>query len=118
MTNFWSLFLSKLLDFDESIKVFLFKYIMLFEGMIMIEKKERKSNIDLLKIILAFMVIVIHFNHKGMGGGTLYTTKNNLFFLNFMTSLSVVAVNCFVLITGYFSINNNSFKTKKFFICI
>ena len=75
--------------------------------------QERKSNIDLLKIILAYMVIILHFNNENMGKAFLYTSGYNLFFLKYMESLSIIAVNCFILITGYLSVNTNNFKLKK-----
>ena len=67
-------------------------------------KSERQSNIELLRILSAIGVIILHYNNAGIGGGFLYVKplSLNYFFLNFLESLCICAVNIFILITGYF----------------
>ena len=62
----------------------------------------RQSNIELLRIIAMVMVIVLHvLNHGGIRDVYMFGTVGHwLFWLIF--SLCFVAVNIFVLITGYF----------------
>ena len=68
------------------------------------EKTARNSNIELLRIILMFMVILLHFNNSEMGGAFNYAENKplNSFILYFLESLSICAVNCFMIISGYF----------------
>lgn len=75
--------------------------------------KQRLSNFDLLKIIAFIFVVVLHFN--GLGKALDYAESNKVTELFFMIgeSIAIVAVPVFVLITGYFSINNKSFTLKK-----
>jgi len=66
-------------------------------------KKERRYGIDLLKIILAFMVLTLHFNAGATGQVLQHAT---IFPWNILvqvvTLLCYPAVNCYVLISGYF----------------
>lgn len=69
---------------------------------------KRNIGVDLLKIILALMVITIHFNARATGN--VYNSVN-FFPLKFLVygihALCLPAVNCYILITGYFSYSNN-----------
>ena len=49
-------------------------------------KLERNSNIELLRIILMFMVILLHFNNSEMGGAFNYVENKplNSFILYFL----------------------------------
>lgn len=73
-------------------------------------KKERNSNIELLRIICMYFVIAGHviMKYKNDSLGT-----NEYFISNILRSFFVVAVNCFVIISGYFSINLNYKKLIK-----
>lgn len=69
--------------------------------------KERNSNIELLRILCMFMVILLHFNgrcinHEIWNLAGLLTPR--LWVGHGVYSLCVMAVDCFVLISGYFSI--------------
>ncbi len=67
-------------------------------------QEERKSNIELLRIILMMMVITLHFNIPS--GHAIELASNvplNLNILYILESFSICAVNTFVLITGYFN---------------
>ena len=66
--------------------------------------KERNCGIDLLKIVLAFMVITIHIHANGTGQVLLYSTTQQWKALaTFVTFLCYPAVNTYILITGYYS---------------
>lgn len=68
----------------------------------------RKTNLDLLRIISMFMVVVLHtLSH----GGILANNKDNTILLGilyFIKILSVIAVNLFVLINSYLMTNRKS----------
>ncbi|MBE6310376.1 MAG: acyltransferase [Bacteroidales bacterium] len=68
----------------------------------------RQSNIELLRIISMIMILMVHFT-----GATFpipnQITINNFFNINtstkvIMESFSIIGVNCFILISGYFGI--------------
>lgn len=68
------------------------------------QKTERNHGIDLLKILLAIMVITIHINATGTGQVLRYATESPWRQLvAIMTTLSYPAVNTYILITGYYS---------------
>ena len=69
---------------------------------------QRNSNIELLRILCMLMVLILHFNNHCatpglLGLPDLLTPKLSSGFL--IECFCIVAVNCFVLISGYFSIN-------------
>lgn len=73
--------------------------------------KTRQSNLELLRIIAIFMILVIHANMISLSRPTsaelianpLATTTRY-----FIESLGIVGVNIFVLISGWFLINTRS----------
>ena len=72
--------------------------------------KERQSNIELLRIICMFMIIMHHFVVNVWYPGMLnmhipYTIGESIFL--FSHCLFFIGVNCFVLISGYFSIKTS-----------
>ena len=75
----------------------------------------RKSNIELFRILLILMVIVLHYFNAEMGGvlGHVIPGSINYYFTHFIESLCIVAVNGFVLITGYFSYSKEKVKVSK-----
>lgn len=75
----------------------------------MIMEKERKSNIELLRILAILGVIVLHYNNAKIGGGMAFVDKGSLnyYILYFLESIFVCAVDLFVLISGYFLANTN-----------
>ena len=79
----------------------------------MIDMKERKSNLELLRILAMCGIIILHYT--GMGGAV----QNNVFpsfswfAVHFLNSFCIPLVNCFVLITGYFLIEKTVFSLKK-----
>lgn len=74
----------------------------------------RDSNIELLRIVLILMVITLHYCNSAMGGLLPNThVLQNKIIGNIAESVSIIAVNVFILITGYYSYNKNSVKLKK-----
>ena len=75
--------------------------------------KKRESNIELLRIFSMLGVIVLHYNNNG--GGLQYVTKYsaNYFVLIIMESLTICAVDLFMLISGYFSCKNKKTLIEK-----
>ena len=75
--------------------------------------KKRDNNLDLLRIISMLMVVCIH--AVGWGGlveGALIPGTANWYLGNAMQTLSLQAVNCFVLISGYF-LCTSQFRLRK-----
>ncbi|MBR6968592.1 MAG: acyltransferase [Ruminococcus sp.] len=64
----------------------------------------RASNIELLRILTMLGVIVLHYNNAGIGGGFALVEKNslNFYIMHIFESISIVAVDLFVLISGFF----------------
>lgn len=67
-------------------------------------KKDRNSNIELLRVIAMFGVIILHYNNPNMGGGLKFVSDGsvNFYVLYFLNSISICAVNIFMLISGYY----------------
>lgn len=76
--------------------------------------KERKSNIELLRIIAMIMIISGHYFWILMNRNFGSVPKNNNYYLvSFFESIFIVGVNLFVLITGYFMIDKIKVNTRK-----
>ena len=74
---------------------------------------ERNSNIELLRLILILMVVTEHFISSTY---SLEIVKNNSttnFIFHFLSSLCVCAVNCFMIISGFFLYGNKKIKISK-----
>lgn len=71
-------------------------------------KPVRESNIELLRILSIIGVIILHYNNTNAGGGFLYVTEYsaNYWVLHFLESIFVIAVDLFILISGYFMATN------------
>lgn len=78
-----------------------------------ITMKERNSNIELLRIILAMGVIALHYNNPDMGGGLLYATGMNYYLLLFFENMSICAVDVFLIISGYYLCTSSRFSSLK-----
>lgn len=78
---------------------------------------QRKSNIELLRIVLILFVIVLHYMNAIMGGSLGHVQPNtvNYYLDHFIESLSIIAVNVFIIITGYFSYKKSSIRLSKAF---
>lgn len=70
-------------------------------------KKERESNIELLRILTIIGVIVLHYNNKAIGGAFEFVQYKSLNFyvLYIFESIFICAVNVFIIISGYFLCN-------------
>lgn len=79
--------------------------------------RNRESNIELLRIVLMFMIITLHYNWPDMGKALAYaynSDSNASFnFLWIMQNASLGAVNCFIIVSGYYSINRTDIKISK-----
>lgn len=70
-------------------------------------KKQRLSNIELLRVISMFLVLLVHADYFSLGAPTVDDIKIDpvdAFFRIFFESISIVCVNVFVLISGWFGI--------------
>lgn len=73
--------------------------------------RQRQSNIELLRIVSMFLVLMVHFNFLALGNPTLdELSGNRIVILSrvFLESLSICCVNVFILISGYFGIRANT----------
>lgn len=76
--------------------------------------KTRNSNIELLRLLLILGVILLHFNNSEMGGAfSLVQSGLSKHFLYFLEGLSICSVNCFMIISGYFLLENKEVKLSK-----
>lgn len=83
-------------------------------------ENRKNNNFDLLKVIAIFMVFVLHYLNKNFGGALAGTEvySFNYVISHFIESLSIVAVNLFVLISGYFMIDKQEVKFSKIFMIL
>ena len=66
--------------------------------------KERNIGIDILRILLALMVVIVHFNARGTGHVSSSVTWAPMKFLIYgMDAIVLPAVNIYVIVSGYFS---------------
>lgn len=74
-----------------------------------LNKHSRESNIELLRILTMMGVIILHYNNASIGKGfsLVETNSLNYFFLNFIESVFVCAVDLFMIISGYFMFKSN-----------
>ena len=81
-----------------------------------IARKNRMINLDLLRIIAMIMIVSLHFlSYCGILDETIDIKNFNIVFSWTLECLCMVAVNIYVLISGYFLIDS-TFKWKKFFL--
>lgn len=77
------------------------------------ERKVRDSNIELLRIISMLMVLSVHIDGASLGLPEIASGKDQLTAVNFwklsVETVSIIGVNCFTIISGYFGIR---FKVK------
>lgn len=79
---------------------------------IQVTEKERNTNLDALRIISMLMVLTLHYLSKGGLLESKNVTENQYIIYWFLECLSIVAVNCYVLISGFFLVKSE-FKMKK-----
>ncbi len=70
----------------------------------MANRKNRESNIELLRILAAMAVVIMHYNGRGSLGGFANVAGGsfNEIILTFFEAVTICAVNLFVIISGYF----------------
>ena len=81
--------------------------------------KKRESNIELLRIIVMIMIIALHF----LGGfGKILSQVNrksvNFYLAVLLESFFIIAVNCFIFITGYFQIEKKKINLNKLILLV
>ena len=77
-----------------------------------ITKTKRQSNIELLRMLAMFLVLLVHADYFSLGAPSIQEIHNNSldsFLRIFFEAISIVCVNVFVLISGWFGIKP-SFK--------
>lgn len=72
--------------------------------------KERNSNIELLRVVCMYFIIAWHIIMKYTN---YYLGSNEYYISTILRSFFIVAVNCFVIISGYFGIKLNVRKMMK-----
>lgn len=80
-------------------------------------KPIRQSNIELLRIIAMFLVLVVHANYFTLGSPTYHeinTMPVSSFTRIFFQSLSILCINVFILISGWFEIKPTFKKFANF----
>lgn len=80
-------------------------------------KNIRNSNIELLCLVLMAFVVVLHFNNSD-GGGAFKLAKElpvENAVLHLLEAYCILAVNCFMIVSGYFLYMNKKVKFGKIF---
>lgn len=77
-------------------------YLVLLKGVISMNKTKRNYGLDLLKILSMVMVVLLHATSYGIKNTLCLPLSAKWLDIVVIRSLSGVAVNCFVLINGYF----------------
>lgn len=79
------------------------------------QKKERHSNLELLRILAALFVIVVHYVNPDIGKAFAYTEgmPSHYKLLLIAKMFSICAVNIFVMISGYFSCTSMRVRVWK-----
>ena len=68
------------------------------------EKTERNSSVELLRLLAGIGVVILHYNFiPGGGGAAEHSSGGSYILLMFLEMVCCVAVNAFILITGYFN---------------
>jgi len=78
-------------------------------------KNSRQSNIELLRILAAMGVIVLHYNNETIGAAfsVARSVPQNYFLLMFLQAVFVSAVNLFIVISGFFLIQTEKRDLRK-----
>lgn len=74
-------------------------------------KRSRLANIELLRILCMIMIVCGHAILYGKFGETSENHLND-FLIGYLRTICSVAVNCYMLISGYFLVNS-AFKLSK-----
>lgn len=77
-------------------------------------EKKRAGNIELLRMLMGMAVVILHYNFNPAGGGAIENAGGvNYYVLMFLESVSIVAVNVFMIISGYFSSGRTTVNLAK-----
>ena len=79
----------------------------------------RNSNVELLRILCMLMVVILHFNNHGANTGIINMPSQLTPALSWgflVESFCIVAVNCFLLISGFFGISLKLRSVVKFYL--
>ena len=74
---------------------------------------QRSSNLDFLRCLAMFLIVLGHFFTHGCG-----ESVNSRFDVKSMTSVTVLGVDLFFLLSGYFSLTNNRIKWSKLVLVV
>jgi len=84
---------------------------------------KRESNIELLRLVLMFFIVIHHGIVHGLGvdglsdwGGLLLVNQQDMFYVSLLNACLIFSVNTFVLITGYFSLSLKLDKIVKLLV--
>lgn len=78
----------------------------------------RKSNFELLRLICMFMVLILHANYLSIGAPVYGEVPKCEFFIrNLIEVIPFIAVNVFILISGYFSIRPSVRSLANLLFC-
>ena len=85
-----------------------------------IQKKERQVNIEILRILSMFLIVLGHcwfHGFKSHGYEDVFDVSSTLGIFNYISMellwiISTIGVNCFVFITGYFMVNKFELRWK------
>ena len=83
---------------------------------IVMVKSVRNSNFELMRIFLIIFVIIHHFNDPSRNGAFCYVEEASFLnrnFIYFIHSLTICAVDTFLLISGYFLCDKMSITVRK-----
>lgn len=85
-----------------------------------IKRNNRSANIELLRVLCMFLIVVIHYISHGLGKYEFYT-KFDMYSVDGLLRyisleplwiFALTAVNCYVMITGYFLIERRNLRWK------
>lgn len=67
--------------------------------------QKREFNMDIERVLLIFMVIVLHYNNRAMGGALNYGYVGGIveFLVRLSESMCICAVDAFLILSGYFA---------------
>lgn len=77
------------------------------------KKTDRNIAIDILKICSMLMVVILHATGYGLQGAEIPLGSLLYWIVLVLRNFSIVAVNCFVLISGYYLSTGKNYSNKK-----
>ncbi len=73
----------------------------------------RSSNIELLRLVLMFMIVILHIYIAGLYSAT---HTDHILLESFMCSIGILGVNCYIFISGYFGIRTKTQALVSLFV--